>query len=110
MYEDQVAQTEKYKGYFKKEKAKQAKAPKEETQSSFDAEAFEAKMEFYQSNPEAKEYKAEIEGYVQNGLSYDKALKLTLAEQNPNSLIDPQTINKQEAGKTELTGTPVVDS
>lgn len=107
LYEKEKAAHEKYKGYFKKEKAKQKDAQQEPTQE-IDINSIEAKImqkvEFYQSHPEARELKADIDGYVSEGMDINRAFKLAAADKNPSLLIDQQTKAQEEAKQKELTG------
>lgn len=107
-YEQAEANHQKYKGYFKKEKAKQKDSPSAEGVNVDEIESrLYNKLEFYNSNPAAKELKAEIDAYTKEGMAIDKAFKLAAAENNPSLLMDQQTINKSQAQKKELTGAPV---
>lgn len=106
-YNEALKEAEKYKGYFKKEKAKQKNA-KADPQQDIDLESLETKImqkvEFYTTNPAAKELKAEIDTYMETWLSIEQAFKLAAAEKDPSLLIDQQTKAKQEAPNKVLTG------
>ena len=110
-YEEALKEAEKYKGYFKKEKAKQKNAKEEPP--SVDLESLESKImqkvEFYTTHPAAKDLKADIDSYMEAWLDIEKAYKLAAAEKDPSLLIDSQTKAKQEAPKKELTGVANAD-
>jgi len=67
-YNEALKEAEKYKGYFKKEKAKQKNA-KADPKQDVDLESLETKImqkvDFYTTNPAARELKAEIDNYME---------------------------------------------
>lgn len=107
MYEEANAKAEKYQWYFKKEKAKQKKDPKE-TSEWLDPDSLRSsimeEVEFFVSTPQAKEFKDSIKDYTSKWLSYDDAYRLVASKENPSLLIDQQTKNKSDV--VDVTGVP----
>ena len=101
---------EKYKWYFKKEKAKQKKQ-----KNDWDIDLWDLKKEimeevkFFTKHPEAETVKEWMQEYLEKGLSYDDAYKLAASKTDPSLLIDQQTKAKAESGQKELTGIAAED-
>jgi len=65
-YDEALKQAEKYKGYFKKSKAKEKDKPATATQGDYETmeKSIMEKIEFYSTKPDAKQYKEQINEYV----------------------------------------------
>jgi len=106
-YDEALKQAEKYKGYFKKSKAKEKDKPATATQGDYETmeKSIMEKIEFYSTKPDAKQYKEQINEYVGRWLSHNEAYVLAAGVENPSLLVDQQTLNRQDAKRAELTWT-----
>ena len=105
-YEKAVEEAEKYKWYFKKEKAKQKSSkssPKSDVDISSIKQEIMQEVSFYTNNPKASAFKDSISEYVEKWLTHDEAYRLVASKEDPSLLIDSQTKAKQDAPKKELT-------
>ena len=111
-YDLMQAEAEKYKGYFKKEKAKQknVKPDSNDVDMSSIKQEIMAEVSFYTSNPNADQFKEKINVYVEKWLTHDEAYRLVASTENPSLLIDQQTKAKQAAPWKELTGVAWTDA
>lgn len=105
-YREMEATAEKYKGYFKKEKAKQKTTKADSSDMDMDSIKKEIMEEvsFYTNNPNANQFKDWISEYVDKWLTHDEAYRLVASKEDPSLLIDQQTKAKLEAPAKELTG------
>lgn len=96
-----LAEAEKYKGYFKKAKAKENNKSANVDMWSIKEDIMQ-ELKFYTSYPEAEQFKEKINEYKSKWLSYEDSFKLVASKENPQVLIDQQTKAKQEISSKTL--------